>query len=75
MVWAPDKAELADRVAPLIGEHAAHNDDVQVSHAAIQSGWQQRPGKWGRPDCTELQFGYSALVVIGRRSAPTATEQ
>lgn len=66
-ISAPDAQTLADRVAMVLGEHMAHDDDMHLTYNAIQSGWEHEPGRDGwrsRPPHTQLFFEYSALLVL-----------
>lgn len=71
-ISAPDAQTLADRLALVLGEHMASDDEIHLTYNAIQSGWQHEPGHagWhGRPPHTELFFEYSAVLVL-RAPAP-----
>jgi hypothetical protein len=58
---------LVDRVAVVLGEHMAADDELHVTYAAIQNGSAERarprlfrdPERW-----IELSFEYSALIVL-----------
>jgi hypothetical protein len=72
-ITAPDAQQLADRLAVIFGEHLAADDEIHLTHNAIQSGWQQepdRPGRHRRPPHTQLFFEYTALLVL-RSPSPT----
>ena len=66
-ISAPEAQTLADRLAPVLGEHMANDDEMHPTYNAIQSGWQHDAGRegWrGRPPHTQLFFEYSALLVL-----------
>jgi hypothetical protein len=66
-ISAPDAQTLADRLALVLGEHMADDDEMHLTYNAIQSGWQHDAGRdgWrGRPPHTQLFFEYSALLVL-----------
>jgi hypothetical protein len=64
--------ELVDRLALVLGEHLQEADDLHVSYNGMQKGWEERtktkllgpPQRW-----TELDFEYSALVILRDRAA------
>jgi hypothetical protein len=61
---------LVDRLALVLSEHMADGDELHVTYNAMQSGWQEHPGRKGsiiRPGeapWTELRFEYSAFVIL-----------
>jgi hypothetical protein len=64
---APDAQGLADRLAVVLGEHMAADDEMHLTYNAIQTGWQHDPGRggWlGRAPHTQLFFEYTALLVL-----------
>lgn len=66
-ISAPDAQTLADRLALVLGEHMAGDDEMHLTYNAIQSGWQHDAGRDGwraRPARRELFFEYSALLVL-----------
>jgi hypothetical protein len=66
-VAAADAQQLADRLALVLGEHMAFDDEMHLTYNAIQSGWQHDPGREGwrrRSPHTELFFEHSALLVL-----------
>lgn len=68
-VSAPDAQALADRLAVILGEHMAGDDEMHLTYNAIQSGWQHDPGRagWrGHAPHTQLFFEYTALLVLRR---------
>jgi hypothetical protein len=72
-ISAPDAQHLADQLALILGEHMAADDEIHLTHDAIQSGFQHEPGRagWlGRPPHTQLFFEHTALLVL--RSARQA---
>jgi hypothetical protein len=76
-VAAPRMQDLVSRLAVVLGEHMTDYDELHVTYNAMQSGWQQhdaqprRLTRPPRPAWTELQFEYSAFVVL-RQLAPCA---
>jgi hypothetical protein len=69
-VWsiqASSMQELIDQLAIVLGEHMADGDELHVAYNGMQNGAQPRqrhhllraPEQW-----TELQFEYSALIVL-----------
>jgi hypothetical protein len=73
-ISAPDAQTLADRLALILGEHMANDDDMHLTYNAIQSGWQHDAGGDGlrsRQAHTQLFFEYSALLVL---RSPAAEE-
>ena len=67
---ADDMQGLVDRLALVLSEHMAAGDELHVTYNAMQSGWQQHPGRKGSvlkaPEeaWTELRFEYSAFVIV-----------
>ena len=61
---------LVDRLALVLSEHMADSDELHVTYNAMQSGWQEHPGRKGsivtpaQPSWTELRFEYSAFVIL-----------
>jgi hypothetical protein len=61
---------LVDRLALVLSEHMDAGDELHVTYNAMQSGWQQHPGRKGTllhaPEApwTELRFEYSAFVIL-----------
>ncbi len=50
-----------------LGEHMGIDDEIHLTHNAIQSGWQHDAGRadWlVRPPHTQLFFEYSALLAL-----------
>jgi hypothetical protein len=69
-IAAPDAQALADRLALILGEHMAAEDEMHLTYNAIQSGFQHDPGRagWlGREAHTQLFFEHSALLVLRPR--------
>jgi hypothetical protein len=73
-VWwitAPTLQGMVDRLALVLGEHLQDSDDLHVSYSGMQKGWEQKaklklfgpPEEW-----TEVDFEYSALVILRDRS-------
>ena len=64
---------LVDRLALILSEHMAADDELHVTYNAMQSGWQEHPPRRGSvlktPDSgwTELRFEYSAFVILRPR--------
>jgi hypothetical protein len=69
-VWsiqATSMQQLIDQLAVVLGEHMADGDELHVSYNGMQNGSEphrqhhllKRPDEW-----TELQFEYSALIVL-----------
>jgi len=72
-ISAPDAQSLADRLAVVLGEHMAADDEMHLTYNAIQSGWEHDPGRagWlGRPDHTQLFFEYTAMLVLRPAADP-----
>lgn len=66
-VAAPNPQQLADQIALVLGEHLGPQDEMNLTYNAIQTGWQQDPGRpgWlGRPAHTQLFFEHTALLVL-----------
>lgn len=66
-VHAISQQELIDRVAVVLGEHMADNDELHITYAVVQNGSQPhvRPRVLRDPDVwTELFFEYSAMIVL-----------
>jgi len=67
--------ELVDRLALILGEHMSDTDELKVTYNAMQSGWHEHPGhdatlfplRRAQAPWTELQFEYSAFVVLRNR--------
>jgi hypothetical protein len=75
-VWwitAPTLQGVVDRLALVLGEHLQESYELHVSYHGMQKGWEQKtkaklfgpPQQW-----TELDFEYSALVILRGCSAP-----
>lgn len=68
---------LVDRLAIVLGEHLQDQDELHVTYNAMQSGWRNHEPKPGgfmrapKAGWTELDFEYSAFVVL-RSRAPAA---
>ena len=63
----PTLQTLADRLALVLGEHMACDDEMHLTYNAIQPGWQHGAGRDGwrtRPDHTQLFFEHSVLLVL-----------
>ena len=68
--------ELVDRLALILGEHMSDTDELHVTYNAMQSGWQEHPGRpatlipprVAQAPWTELDFEYSAFVVLRDRA-------
>lgn len=72
LIAAPDAQGLADRLAIVLGEHMEEGDEMHLTYNAMQSGWQQEPGRAGvrgRTSHTQLFFEYTALLVLRSRVA------
>ena len=66
-ISASDAQSLADRLAVVLGEHMAADDEMHLTYNAIQSGWEHDPGRagWlGRPAHTQLFLEYTAMLVL-----------
>jgi len=71
-VQAPSQQGLVDRMAVILGEHMADDDELHISYNAMQNGAQPRqrthllkaPEQWN-----ELFFEYSALIVLRARTS------
>ncbi len=66
-VLAASQQDLTDRVAVVLGEHMADNDELHVTYAVIQNGSQEHvhPRLLRDPEVwTELHFEYSALIIL-----------
>ena len=67
---APEMQGLVDRLALVLSEHMSTGDELHVTYNAMQSGWQQHPGRKGtllragQQPWTELRFEYSAFVIL-----------
>jgi hypothetical protein len=67
---APEMQGLVDRLALVLSEHMHTGDELHVTYNAMQSGWQEHPGRKGSvlraPEApwTELRFEYSAFVIL-----------
>jgi hypothetical protein len=67
--------QLVDRLALVLGEHMHDHDELHVTYNAMQSGWREHPSKPGgifrrfQEGWTELQFEYSAFVVLREHTA------
>jgi len=61
---------LVDRLALVLSEHMATRDELHVTYNAMQSGWDDHPGRKGsivkapQAPWTELRFEYSAFVIL-----------
>lgn len=74
LISSPDAQGLADRLAIVLGEHMDDGDEMHLTYNALQSGWQQDPGRTGRrahAAHTQLFFEYTALLVL----RPTPDDQ
>ena len=69
-VWSVSGASqqaLTDRVAVVLAEHMARDDELHVTYAVVQTGSEERakarllrePERW-----TELSFEYSVLIIL-----------
>ena len=75
--WLPaeNMQGLVDRLALVLSEHMADGDELHVTYNAMQSGWQEHPGRKGsivrsgEAPWTELRFEYSAFVILRGRQA------
>jgi hypothetical protein len=66
-VQAVSQQELIDRVAVVLGEHMADNDELHITYAVVQNGSEEhvRPRVLRGPDVwTQLYFEYSALIIL-----------
>jgi hypothetical protein len=66
-VQAASQQDPIDRVAVVLGEHMADDDELHITYAVVQNGSQEhlRPRLMRNPDVwTELHFEYSALIVL-----------
>jgi hypothetical protein len=66
-VQAGSQQGLIDRIAVVLGEHMADDDQLHVTYAVVQNGSQEhvRPRMLRDPDVwTELQFEYSPLIIL-----------
>jgi len=69
-VQAEDMQGLVDRLALVLGEHMQAGDELHVTYNAMQNGWvEHQPEKGsvlrpGTPGWTQLQFEYSAFVIL-----------
>jgi hypothetical protein len=66
-VQATSQQGLIDRVAVLLGEHMADDDQLHVTYAVVQNGSEEhvRPRILREPNVwTELHFEYSALIIL-----------
>jgi hypothetical protein len=69
-VLATSHQDLIDRVAVVLGEHMADNDELHVTYAVVQNGSEEhvRHRVLREPDVwTELHFEYSALIILRGR--------
>lgn len=77
-VVAPTMPDLVTRMALVLGEHMTDDDELHVTYNAMQNGWQHhaaQPRRLTKPptqDWTELQFEYSAFVVLRELAPPSA---
>lgn len=61
---------LVDRLALVLSEHMADGDELHVTYSAMQSGWEDHPGRKGsllkpaQAPWTDLLFEYSAFVIL-----------
>lgn len=61
---------LVDRLALVLSEHMHTGDELHVTYNAMQSGWQEHPGRKGsvlkapQAPWTQLHFEYSAFVIL-----------
>jgi hypothetical protein len=69
-IKSEDMQGLVDRLALVLSEHMGARDELHVTYNAMQNGWQEhqpRKGsvlKAGQPGWTELEFEYSAFVIL-----------
>ena len=66
-ISAPDAQSLADRLAIVLGEHMATDDEMHLTYNAIQTGWEHDAGRagWlGSPAHTQLFLEYTAMLVL-----------
>jgi hypothetical protein len=74
-VWSIQSSsmqELIDQLAVVLGEHMADGDELHVAYNGMENGAEPRqrnhllrhPQQW-----TELQFEYSALIVLRARGS------
>ncbi len=69
-IKSEDMQGLVDRLALILAEHMGPGDELHVTYNAMQSGWQQHEPRKGsvlkapQPGWTELQFEYSAFVIL-----------
>jgi len=69
-IKAEDMQGLVDGLALVLGEHMAAGDELHVTYNAMQNGWQEhQPCKGSilkapQPGWTELEFEYSAFVIL-----------
>jgi hypothetical protein len=66
-ITAPDAQQLADRLALILGEHMAADDQLHITYGVVQSGWEHELGRSGlrpRDAHTQLFFEHTALLVL-----------
>ncbi len=66
-IIAENAAQLAERVALVLGEHLVPDDKLPVIYNAVQAGWRHDPGRAGwrpRQPHTQVFFEHAALVVL-----------
>lgn len=69
--------EFVDRLALILGEHMANNDELHVTCNGMLGGWQEHPGRnasvlplrGAQAPWTQLEFEYSTFVVLRGRPA------
>lgn len=66
-IAAASMPDLVERLALVLGEWLAENDELHVTYNAMQSGFRQFPPARNRDQWTELHFEYSAFVVLRPR--------
>ncbi len=75
--------ELVDRLAVILGEHMSDNDDLHVTYNGMLGGWQEHPGldaslfplRGAKAPWTQLEFEYSAFVVLRDRRTVVASDE
>lgn len=66
-VAAASMQALVERLALVLGERMADGDELHVTYNAMQSGFRQYPPQRNGGQWTELDFEYSAFVVLRPR--------
>ena len=69
VVWvaAATMPALVERLALVLGERMADDDELHVTYNAMQSGFRHLPPARDGNQWTELHFEYSAFVVLRPR--------